>query len=53
MVTLNGAPRSGKTSIAQAMQRKSPELWINIGMDTYINMTPEKNSSWNWFASRW
>ncbi|GAA0418041.1 hypothetical protein [Virgibacillus sp. Bac332] len=24
------------------MQRKSPELWINIGMDTYINMTPEK-----------
>lgn len=30
---LNGAPRSGKTSIAQALGERGPEVWLNLGVD--------------------
>ncbi|QDZ12113.1 chloramphenicol phosphotransferase CPT family protein [Devosia ginsengisoli] len=33
IVILNGAPRSGKSSIAKAMQAQLPGHWINLGVD--------------------
>ena len=39
IVILNGPSRSGKTSIAQAIQEMSGEPWINLGMDAHIAMT--------------
>lgn len=33
IVILNGAPRSGKSSIAKAMQAHLPGHWINLGVD--------------------
>src|SRR5688500_1337095 len=40
IVILNGASRSGKTSIAKAMQERFDELWMNLGMDAHITATP-------------
>jgi chloramphenicol 3-O phosphotransferase len=40
VVILNGVQRSGKTSIAQAMQKSFPGLWMNIGVDAHIRCTP-------------
>ncbi|MEF2071557.1 chloramphenicol phosphotransferase CPT family protein [Consotaella aegiceratis] len=42
IVVLNGAPRSGKTSIAQAMQRQLDEIWINLGVDLFAQAIPER-----------
>ena len=42
IVILNGAPRSGKSSIATAIQEASDELWMNLGADRYIRITPEQ-----------
>lgn len=42
IVILNGAPRSGKTSIARALQAQADEIWINLGVDVYARATPEK-----------
>jgi chloramphenicol 3-O phosphotransferase len=33
IVVLNGAPRSGKSSIARAIQETVPGAWINLGVD--------------------
>lgn len=33
IVILNGAPRSGKSTIAAAMQQTLPGRWINLGVD--------------------
>jgi chloramphenicol 3-O phosphotransferase len=40
IVVLNGVPRSGKTSIALAMQETFPGLWMNLGVDSHIKSTP-------------
>jgi chloramphenicol 3-O phosphotransferase len=40
IVILNGPSRSGKTSIAKAMQESFDEPWMNLGMDLYITGTP-------------
>jgi chloramphenicol 3-O phosphotransferase len=40
IVILNGAPRSGKSSIAAALQATSG-LWLNLGVDAMMAMTPE------------
>jgi chloramphenicol 3-O phosphotransferase len=40
IVILNGASRSGKTSIASALQASSDEPWMNLGMDNHIRATP-------------
>ena len=40
IVILNGAPRSGKSSIAAAMQQSLPGRWINLGVDTQNRMLP-------------
>lgn len=36
VVILNGAPRSGKSSIAQALQEQRPEPWLNLGVDAMM-----------------
>jgi len=40
IVVLNGAPRSGKTTLARALQRSSAELWLNLGVDAWAHATP-------------
>jgi chloramphenicol 3-O phosphotransferase len=40
IVILNGAPRSGKTSIARALQGRPGEVWVNTGVDASVRATP-------------
>lgn len=40
IVILNGASRSGKTSIANAIQGKFGDPWMNLGIDLHITATP-------------
>ena len=39
---LNGAPRSGKSSIASAIQQMSTAPWMNLGADRFIEITPPR-----------
>jgi chloramphenicol 3-O phosphotransferase len=41
IVILNGAPRSGKSSIARTMQQSLPGQWINLGVDAQNASLPE------------
>ncbi len=40
IVLLNGAPRSGKSSIAKAMQASLDGVWINLGVDVAMAAQP-------------
>jgi chloramphenicol 3-O phosphotransferase len=40
IVILNGTPRSGKSSIAAVIQESFDGLWMNLGVDRYMQMTP-------------
>ncbi|MGI9595884.1 MAG: phosphotransferase-like protein [Acidimicrobiales bacterium] len=40
VVILNGAPRSGKSSIASAMQALDDRPWMNLGVDSVMAATP-------------
>ncbi len=40
IVILNGAPRSGKSSIAAAIQETFDGVWINLGVDVSRRTTP-------------
>jgi len=42
IVILNGVPRAGKTSIATAIQASFDGVWINLGVDRYKAMIPER-----------
>jgi chloramphenicol 3-O phosphotransferase len=42
IVVLNGTPRSGKSSIAAALQGSSGALWLNLGVDAFALVTPEQ-----------
>jgi chloramphenicol 3-O phosphotransferase len=42
IVILNGVPRSGKSSIAAAIQESFNGVWMNLGIDRFKAMTPEK-----------
>ena len=42
IIILNGAPRSGKTSVAKAIQDTFDGVWINLGVDRYMDMIPER-----------
>ena len=42
IVVLNGAPRSGKSSIAAALQESAPGTWMSIGVDAARMMTPPR-----------
>ena len=41
IVILNGTPRSGKSSIATTIQNTFEGLWMNLGVDHFMKMTPE------------
>jgi chloramphenicol 3-O phosphotransferase len=41
-VILNGAPRSGKTSVARALQAREPGVWVNLGVDASQRILPER-----------
>jgi chloramphenicol 3-O phosphotransferase len=40
VVVLNGAPRSGKTTLARALQTAAPERWMHLGVDASVAATP-------------
>ncbi|RWN47215.1 MAG: chloramphenicol phosphotransferase [Mesorhizobium sp.] len=42
VIILNGAPRSGKSSIARAVQERFDGVWINLGVDVYEQATPAR-----------
>jgi len=42
IVILNGAPRSGKSSIAAVIQNTFEGVWMNLGVDRFKQMTPER-----------
>src|SRR6184192_3102227 len=42
IVILNGTPRSGKSSIATAIQNTFEGVWMNLGVDHFKHMTPER-----------
>jgi chloramphenicol 3-O phosphotransferase len=43
VVVLNGAPRSGKSTIAAAMQDTFGGLWLNLGVDAFSGATPARS----------
>lgn len=42
IVILNGAPRSGKSSIAAVIQNTFEGVWMNLGVDRFMQMTPNR-----------
>lgn len=43
IIILNGAPRSGKSTIARIIQEEFDGPWMNLGVDTYVRqVTPER-----------
>jgi len=43
IIILNGAPRSGKSSIAAAIQETFDGVWMNLGVDTFVrHVTPKR-----------
>ncbi|MEF0939552.1 chloramphenicol phosphotransferase CPT family protein [Rhizobium sp. BR 362] len=43
IIILNGAPRSGKSSIVEAIQASFEGPWMNLGVDAYVrHITPQR-----------
>jgi chloramphenicol 3-O phosphotransferase len=42
IIILNGAPRSGKSSIVRAIQETFEGVWVNLGVDAQIASLPER-----------
>lgn len=42
ILLLNGVPRSGKSSIAVAVQDSFDGVWMNVGLDHFKAMTPRR-----------
>jgi chloramphenicol 3-O phosphotransferase len=42
IIILNGTPRSGKSSIVAAIQETYAGLWMNLGVDRFMQMTPAR-----------
>lgn len=42
IIVLNGTPRSGKSSIATAIQSRLAGTWINLGVDTHRPSLPQE-----------
>ena len=42
IVILNGTPRSGKSSIAAILQETFQGVWMNMGVDRFMQMTPPR-----------
>ena len=42
IIILNGVPRSGKSSIVSVIQGTFDGLWMNLGVDRFMQMTPAR-----------
>lgn len=42
IIILNGAPRSGKSSIVTVIQDTFAGVWMNLGVDRFMQMTPAR-----------
>jgi len=42
IIILNGAPRSGKSSIVAVIQNTFDGVWMNLGVDRFMQMTPAR-----------
>ena len=42
IIILNGVPRSGKSSIVAVIQETFDGLWMNLGVDRFMQMTPAR-----------
>src|SRR5436305_969723 len=42
IIILNGTPRSGKSSIVAVIQDTFDGLWMNLGVDRFMQMTPQR-----------
>ncbi|HWA63646.1 MAG TPA: hypothetical protein VG939_19875 [Caulobacteraceae bacterium] len=42
IVVLNGVPRAGKSSIVAAIQERFEGVWMNVGLDRFKAMTPDR-----------
>lgn len=42
IIILNGVPRSGKSSIAAVIQDSFDGVWMNLGVDGFMRMTPSR-----------
>lgn len=42
IIILNGTPRSGKSSIVAVIQDTFDGLWMNLGVDRFMQMTPAR-----------
>ena len=42
IIILNGAPRSGKSSIVAVIQDTFEGVWMNLGVDRFMQMTPAR-----------
>lgn len=42
IIILNGTPRSGKSSIAKVIQETFDGVWMNLGVDRFKAMTPDR-----------
>ncbi|MFA9458961.1 chloramphenicol phosphotransferase CPT family protein [Halalkalibacter sp. AB-rgal2] len=42
IIILNGTPRSGKSSIALVIQNTFEGVWMNLGVDQFMQMTPKQ-----------
>lgn len=42
IVIMNGTPRSGKSSITTVIQSTFKGVWMNLGVDWFMQMTPER-----------
>jgi chloramphenicol 3-O phosphotransferase len=42
IIILNGPPRSGKSSIVAAIQETFDGVWMNLGVDRFMQMTPAR-----------
>ena len=42
IIILNGAPRSGKSSLVEVIQDTFDGVWMNLGVDGFMQMTPAR-----------
>ena len=42
IIILNGVPRSGKSSIVAVIQETFDGVWMNMGVDRFMHMTPAR-----------
>jgi chloramphenicol 3-O phosphotransferase len=41
-IILNGTPRSGKSNIVDVIQDTFDGVWMNLGVDRFMQMTPAR-----------